>query len=210
MNMQDHQSNWSQGRIWTLTAAALLTALLLPSCETPLTNTGPGFQSAPPPRVTLGAGDVIKVMFSDAPDLNQSQKIRTDGRLSLPQIGEVVAAGKTLARLQAELSARYRPVLQSSDVLITLESGPTHIYLTGAIGRPGPLVVERPTTLLQAIMQAGGPNQFANMRRVQIIRMTNGRERSQVIDMRPALAGRAAEPFYVRDGDIISIPHSAF
>ena len=59
-------------------------------------------------------------------------------------------------------------------------------------------------------MLAGGPNQFANMGRVQIIRLVNGQERTEVIDLRPTLAGTTTHPYYVRDGDVISVPQKAF
>jgi protein involved in polysaccharide export with SLBB domain len=59
-------------------------------------------------------------------------------------------------------------------------------------------------------MEAGGPNQFANLRRVQIIRLVNGQERSEVVNLRPTLAGEATQPLYVRDGDVIRVPQSAF
>ncbi|MBA2668862.1 MAG: polysaccharide biosynthesis/export family protein [Gemmatimonadetes bacterium] len=161
--------------------------------------------------MTLASGDVIRLSFPGTPELNQSQKIRVDGRINLPVVGEVKATGKTIAQLQSELVARYGPQLTNSDVVVTLESGATQVYMAGAVGKPGPLTFERPTTLLQAIMQAGGPNQFGNMGRVQIIRLVNGREQSQVLDLRPTLAGRpTTEPFYVRDGDVVSVPTKAF
>jgi polysaccharide export outer membrane protein len=179
------------------------------SCQTPISHPLPE-QSAPPARVTLVSGDVIKLIFAGAPELNQSQKIRADGKVSLPQVGEVTAAGKTLSQFQSELVALYRAQLRNSDVLVTLESGATRVYMAGAVARPGPLVLDRPTTVLQAIMQAGGPNQFGNMRRVQIIRLVNGKEQTQVLDLQPTLAGHTTEPFYVRDGDVISVAQKAF
>ena len=194
----------------TVVSVGMLTALLLTtSCQTPARPPLPE-QTTPPKRVTLVSGDVIKLIFSGAPEQNQSQKINADGKINLPQIGEVTAAGKTLAQVQAELTALYKPLLRNTDVLVVLESGAIHVYMAGAVQRAGPLILDRPTTILQAVMQAGGPNQFANMRRVQVIRLVNGQERSQVLDLRPTLRGKTTQPFYVRDGDVISIPQSAF
>ena len=189
--------------------ASLLAALALAGCAGPLRPPLPE-QAAAPPRVNLAPGDVIRLSFSGAPELNQSQKIRADGKLSLPQVGEVHAAGKTIPGLRQELIDLYRSQLQNSDVVVTLESGTTMVYITGMVGHPGKFVFDRPTTILQAITEAGGFNQFANPRRVQVIRLQRGQERTQLLDMRPTLAGRTTRPFYVRDGDVISVPQSAF
>jgi polysaccharide export outer membrane protein len=193
-----------------LWAAALFVAAFVSGCETPVQSGAFPDQSGAPTKVTLAAGDVVRLTFSGAPELNQTQAIRGDGKINLPQVGEVTAAGKPIAQLQAEVAALYKPQLRNSDVLVTLESGITRVYMAGALGRGGPLVLDRPTTLLQAIMQAGGPTPFSNMRRVQVIRLVNGRQVSQVIDLRPTLAGERTRPFYVRDGDIVTVPQTAF
>ncbi len=187
----------------------LAVALLSASCQTPVSTQLPQ-EAGPSKRVTLASGDVIKLIFSGAPEQNQSQKIGADGKINLPQVGEITAAGKTVAQVQAELTALYKPLLRNTDVLVVVESGAIHVYMAGALGKAGPLVLDRPTTILQAVMQAGGPTPFGNMRRVQVIRLVNGVERSQVVDLRPTLRGQATRPFYVRDGDVISIPQSAF
>ena len=193
-----------------LYAAALFLAAFVTGCETPVKSGAFPDQSGAPTKVTLAPGDVVRLTFSAAPELNQTQAIRGDGKINLPQVGEVAAAGKPIAQLQAEVAALYKPQLRNSEVLVTLESGITRVYMAGSLQRPGPLVLDRPTTLLQAVMQAGGPTPFSNMRRVQVIRLINGRQQSQVIDLRPTLAGQPTRPFYVRDGDIVTVPQTAF
>ena len=167
-------------------------------------------QAAAPPRVNLAAGDVIKISFTGAPEMSQAQKIRADGKLSLPLVGEVYARGKTIPQLRADLIALYQPQLKNSDVVVTLESGITQVYLSGAVSKPGKLTFDRPTTVMQAITEAGGINQFGNSRRVQVIRLINGEEHTQLLDLHPTMKGVTTRPFYVRDGDIISVPQSAF
>jgi polysaccharide export outer membrane protein len=193
-----------------LGAVTLMAAMLVAGCETPVSSAAFPNQSGAPTKVTLAPGDVVRLTFSAAPELNQTQMIRGDGKINLPQVGEVTAAGKPIAQLQTEVAALYKPQLRNSEVLVTLESGITRVYMAGSLQRPGPLVLDRPTTLLQAIMQAGGPTPFSNMRRVQVIRLVNGRQVSQVIDLRPTLAGERTRPFYVRDGDIVTVPQTAF
>jgi polysaccharide export outer membrane protein len=183
--------------------AASLVFLLGLGCQSPAPL--PSDTRAPRP-VTLSAGDVVKMTFSGAPELNQSQKIRTDGKLTLPQVGEVNAAGKTLLQFQNELATLYRPKLRDSDVLVTLESSVTQVYITGAVNRPGKLSFDRPTTILQAIAEAGGATEFGSLKKVRVVRLENGEQRVEIVDLRSSTGGA----FYVRNGDIITIPQSAF
>jgi polysaccharide export outer membrane protein len=160
--------------------------------------------------VVLNSGDVVRITFTAAPDYNQAQKIRADGKISLPQVGEVVASGKTLAQFESYLKALYRDQIKNTDVLVTLESAAIQVYVTGAVRSPGKLIFDRPMTILQAVMEAGGPNQFGNLRSIHLIRTTNGVHRTQLVDLRPALAGEPTNVMYVKNGDIIQVPQSPF
>src|SRR5438477_8355693 len=179
-------------------------------CQTGASSANLASQAAPPARVTLAPGDVIKLTFIGAPELNQSQKIRADGKVSLPLVGEVDAAGKTLVALQSELSQLYKSQLKNSDLLITLESATTQVVISGAVAKPAKIGFDKPTTVFQAIMEAGGANAYGNLKSVRLIRMVNGVQHSQVLDLTPTLKGEAVRPFYVRDGDVIYVPQSLF
>jgi polysaccharide biosynthesis/export protein len=165
--------------------------------------------TAPTP-VALAPGDSIKVAFPGLPELDQVQKVRVDGTVSLPMIGEVVANGKTLQAFQNELVARYKPQLQNSAVVVTLESGGIAVFVSGAVKNPGKIVLGRPTTVLQGIMEAGGPNEYADLRKVHLVRVDNGNQRTQLFDLKPTMRGEATAAFYLRDGDMIHIPSSFF
>lgn len=186
-----------------------LFGLSLSGCETasraPLKD-----QVAATTPVVLGPGDVVRLIFTTAPEMNQTQKIRADGKLSLPQVGEVTATGRTLLGLQSELMSLYHTQLRNTDVTVTLESAVTQVYLSGSVRSPGKLSFDRPTTVLQAIMEAGGPDQFGNLRRVHLIRINNGVEQTQVLDLKPTVTGQTTRAFYVKNGDIISVPQTAF
>jgi polysaccharide export outer membrane protein len=188
-----------------ITAAASLTVT---SCA-PTTTATPE-QAAAPAAVTLVAGDVIKLSFPGAPELNQSQKIRTDGKVNLPLVGEVSATGKTVPALQSELASRYKSELKTSTVVVTLESSVTQVTISGAVGKPGRFTFERPTTVFQAIMEAGGVTEFGTLRNVHLVRLTNGLEKTEVIDLRPVTQGQATKPYYVRDGDVIVVQKTLF
>jgi polysaccharide export outer membrane protein len=197
-----------RSRLYFAHLLAIATFLACAGCQ----QTGglPPEQAAAPTAVTLVAGDVIKLAFSGAPELNQSQKIRTDGKVNLPLIGEVDASGKTIVSLQSELAQRYKPELKSSTVIVTLESSVIQVVLSGAIGRPGKLTFERPTTIFQAIMEAGGVSEFGSLRNVHLIRLMNNQQQTQVLDLRSTMSGKTTKPYYVRDGDVIYVPRTMF
>ncbi len=184
-------------------------ALFLSSCQTTVTAPSAGMAAAPT-SVVLSAGDVVRLSYIGSPELNGSQKIRADGRLNLPLIGEVQAAGRTVTALQADLSARYESQLKSTQVLVTLDSSVASVVVSGAVTKPTKLAFDRPTTVLQAIMEAGGVNSFGNLKNVRLIRLSNGQQRTQILDVNAAMTGTATRPFYVRDGDVIYVPQSLF
>jgi protein involved in polysaccharide export with SLBB domain len=154
----------------------------------------------------LSPGDEIKVSFPAAPELNQTQKIGTDGVVSLPLIGEINAAGKSPGDLQRELATRYKPQLQDNEVIVTLETRALPVVVSGAVQRPGKIVFERPATVLEAIMEAGGFTPEADLKKVSLIRIVKGEHYSQIFDLRSVLKGVPTRAVYVSGGDVIYVP----
>jgi polysaccharide export outer membrane protein len=196
------------GRLLTGIAAAL-PLLLCSSCQTEHSAPFPELGATSTP-VHLSPGDVIKLSFTATPDMNQTQKIRADGKVSLPLVGEVTAAGETLGEFQSELIHLYGAQLKNAEVVVTLESAVAQVIVSGAVAKPAKLLFERPTTVFQAIMEAGGLNEFGSFKNVHVIRLISGRQRTQTLDLRPTLSGRPTRPFYVKDGDVIYVPRSPF
>jgi len=174
----------------------------------PTPTPSPAPTSTPTPTPT--PGDVVKLSFPATPDLNQSQKIRADGKVNLPLIGEVTAAGKTLLSFQNELVRLYKPQLRNSEVVVTLEMGIIQVVVSGAVLKPQKSQFDRPTSVFQAIIEAGGVNEFGNLKKVRLIRTVNGRQHTQILDLRSTLRGEATQAFYIKDGDVIFVPQSLF
>jgi protein involved in polysaccharide export with SLBB domain len=186
---------------WIKLAALVL--LLCTGCQAPkkapfqLTSQTPSF---------LVAGDVVKISFPAAPELNQTQKIGSDGSLSLPLVGEVAAAGKTVGQLQEELARLYKPQLQDSEVTVALETRAVPVVVSGAVQKPGKIVFERPATVLEAIMEAGGFTPEADLKNVSLIRIVKGEHQTQIFDLRPVLKGKPTPAIYCSGGDVIYVP----
>jgi polysaccharide biosynthesis/export protein len=185
--------------VWKLFAFALL---LCAGCQQ--TKTHPPIVAQTPNY--LNAGDTVRITFPAAPELNQSQKVGTDGSLSLPLVGEVHAAGKSPEQLQTELANLYKSQLQDNEVLVTLETRAVPVVVSGAVAKPGKIVFERPATVLEAIMEAGGFTPEADLKKVSVIRIVRGEHYSQTYDLRPVLRGKPTPAVYVANGDVIYVP----
>jgi polysaccharide export outer membrane protein len=153
---------------------------------------------------------VIKVAYADESVPDQTQKIRRDGKVSLPLIGEVTAAGKRPIDFQHELVSRYEGNLDNNEVLVTLENGTATVIISGFANRPGPITFDRPTTVYQAIMSAGGVSDYGSASNIHMTRIINGEQRTETINLRPAIHGTLIRPEYVQDGDVIYIGRSLF
>lgn len=160
------------------------------------------------PSGTLAAGDEINVAFSGAPELNLKQKIQANGKVSLPTIGDVSAAGKSIMSLQSQLTSLYQSHLQDPTVIVSLEAAAAGVYVSGEVLRPGKIPLDRPMTALEAIMEAGGFSKFANPKQVIIIRKQGGKNQRYVLNMNDALSGMDSTPFYVRSYDVIYVKQS--
>ena len=191
-----------------LFASLVFAALTCGGCQTSL----PPLPNPPGPKtaVRLSPGDTIKVSYADETVSDQTQKIRRDGKVSLPLIGEVTAAGKRIIDFQNQLVSLYEDQLENSGLVVTLESGAATVTVSGFANKPGKLVFDRPTTVFQAIMEAGGVSDYGSLRNIHLTRIINGEQRTETINLRPTIHGNSTRPKYVQDGDVIYISRSLF
>src|SRR5438309_596929 len=191
-----------------LFASLVFAALTCGGCQTSL----PPLPNPPGPKTTvrLSPGDTIKVSYSDESVSDQTQKIRMDGKVSLPLIGEVTAAGKRIIDFQNQLVSLYEDQLENSGLVVTLESGAGTVTVSGFANKPGKFSFDRPTTVFQAIMEAGGVSDYGSLRNIHLTRIINGVQRTERINLRPSIRGKPIQPKYVQDGDVIYIARSLF
>src|SRR6266540_1686949 len=191
-----------------LFALLIFAVLACGGCQSPL----PPLPNPPGPKtaVKLSPGDVIKLSFAEETDLDQVQKIRRDGKVSLPLIGEVMAAGKRVIDFQRQLVDLYEPHLDNPDLVVTLESGAANVIVSGFANRPGKYSFDRPTTVYQAIMEAGGVSDYGSASNIHLTRIINGVQRAETLNLRQSIHGNPIYPEYVQDGDVIYISRSLF
>jgi protein involved in polysaccharide export with SLBB domain len=119
----------------------------------------------------LCPGDVLSVKFLHTPELNEQLPIRPDGKLALPIVGEIVAAGYSAAQLRDLLIERYAGVVRHPELVVMVQSfGTQRVYVGGEVGRPGEVAFIPGMTALQAVIMAGGDRRSASRRKVVVVR----------------------------------------
>lgn len=154
----------------------------------------------------LGAGDIISLAFTGASEFNQSQKIRLDGKVSLPMIGEVTAAQKTIKSFQSELSRLYENELQNPEVVVSLVQKAAHVYVNGQVLAPGKILLDREMTALEAIMESGGFTELANQKKVTLIRREEDKYKRYNLNFKD----EQRSVFYVKSYDMITVSRRLF
>ena len=197
---------WMAAASGVLMVVALLGCTTIQPAKTPLE-----MASESAPKVTLlGPGDVLEVKFFHTPELNESQTVRPDGKISLQLIGEVEVKGKTPAQLKEELVKAYTGQLRVPEVAVIIRSLVNRrIYVGGDVTRPGVIEMPAPITALEAIMQAGGFDyRRAEIGNVVIIRHKDGKRYGCALDFTDALKGKEFQPFYLEPQDIVYVPRT--
>jgi polysaccharide export outer membrane protein len=206
------KTNYTSLRAWPVVRLAgllLAAATAFTGCNTmPSGNTSvkPPVEQTHSEKIILREGDVLKITFPGSANLDTTQPIRRDGRLNLPLIGEVEAAGVTPDDLQKKLVKLYESQISSKEITVQVQSSSFPVFVTGAVVHPGKVLSDHPMTALEAVMEAGGfIYGTANLKEVKIIRNENGVLLHFTVDLKAVLQGKEAKPFYLKPGDIIYV-----
>lgn len=155
---------------------------------------------------TIREGDVVRITFPGAANLNTAQLVRRDGKIEMPLLGELQAAGLSPAQLEKEILTRYGSQLLSKEVTVTVDSATYDVFVTGAVVKPGKVSTVRPMTALEAVMEAGGPDYSrANLKEVTVVRQERGRSKNYRLNLRDVLDGKRSDAFYLKPSDIIYV-----
>lgn len=158
------------------------------------------------PEYILYPGDEIEIATPTAVELTRTQRIGPDGRISLPLVGQIMAADRTIAEVEADASAAFAGQLRRPVVEITLKTvGPLKVWVDGEVRTPGVYDMAGDIDAYQAIIQAGGYLPTARQGEVALIRRGPGGVRMmRAVDLRP----RRGEVVALRRGDIVFVPRS--
>jgi polysaccharide export outer membrane protein len=156
----------------------------------------------------IGPGDIVEILVWKEPDISRTVHVRPDGRISLPLVDDVRAAGKTPVQLKDSISKALGSFIDNPSVYVMLqENRSKKVYVVGAVAAPGEYLLEKPTTVLQAIAMAGGFGEWAKKDDIVILRKgANGQSRIE-FDYERVVSGKdVAQNIRLRADDIIVVP----
>lgn len=176
-----------------------------PATATPATPAPPA--AAANDTYVIGANDVLSVTVWKEPTLSGSVLVRPDGMISIPLVGDIQAAGLTPLRLADQITTKLKKYVQDPNVSVVVSSIHSKmIYLIGEVGKTGPIEMSPDMTLLEAISSAGGLSEFANKKKIYILRDQGGKRERIPVHYKGALAGNRALDLALKPGDTIVVP----
>jgi polysaccharide export outer membrane protein len=170
----------------------------------------PAAPAAANPDYRVGTDDTLEVVVFQVPEMSRVVQVDSNGGFVLPLIGRVPAAGRTVDQIEADLRTKLDGGYLRNPVVTVLlkQSASQRVTVDGAVTQPGVYSLSGPTSLLQALALAKGPDpRLANVRRVAIFRTVEGNRRGTVYDLTRIRSGAAPDPL-VQSDDIIVVDSS--
>ena len=188
-------------------SSAALVLITIAGCQTtqPMGPAEPATEHSE--EIILREGDVVKISFPGAPNLDATEQIRRDGKISLSLVGDVTAVGLTPAELEKAILKLCSSQLVTKEVTVSVTSSTFPVFVTGAVIRPGKVLSDHPITALEAIMEAGGFDyERADLGHVKVIRNEKGGVKNYTVNLKQALEAKQSTPFYLKPSDIVYVP----
>jgi polysaccharide export outer membrane protein len=159
-------------------------------------------------QYVIGPEDVLYIHVWREEALSRTVPVRMDGNISLPIIQEIKAAGLTPLKLKEGLTERLKEFIESPNVSVTvMEANSYKVYISGQVRTPGVYRLRSETSLLQMIPMAGGFAEWANQKKILIIRKEGGKEKRFTVNYKKILTGKDPESNVIlKAGDTIIVP----
>jgi polysaccharide export outer membrane protein len=157
----------------------------------------------------IGANDVLAISVWKEPDVSRSVPVRSDGKISLPLVGELQAGGQTPRQLEQEIAKRLQNFISEPEVtVIVTESKSQKINILGMVARPGTYLLTGATTILDAVAMAGGFKDFAKQKSMYVLRQApDGAQKRLPFNYKDVIKGKNPEQnIRLLPGDTVVIP----
>ena len=201
-----------------LIAANIAVAAQTPSTPTLHASSTTGTASMPtsaaaaavvtPPDYTIGPDDVLTVMFWREKDLSAEVVVRPDGKISLPLLNDVEAAGLTPEQLRERVVAGARRYVEDPNASIVVKQvNSRKVFITGEVTKPGIYPLTTATTVLQLIAAAGGLKEFVDGNDIVVMRTEAGQQVRYPFNYKNVVKGKTlGQNIQLKPGDTVVVP----
>ena len=178
-----------------------------PSNGAPAHAAAPG-AAALPAGYIIGADDVLSIQFWGEKEMSAEVTVRPDGKVSLPLLNDVHAAGLTPGALRdviVEAARKY--VADPNPTVIVKTINSRKVFITGQVEKPGPYLLNSSTTVLQLLAMAGGVKEFARSKNIMVLRIEGGEQRVFRFNYQDVQFGKSLEQnIELKPGDTVVVP----
>lgn len=160
------------------------------------------------PNYVIGSQDMLDISVWREPDFSRTVPVRPDGKISLPLLNDMQAAGLTPSQLAAELTKSLNKFVTNPQVtIIVTQINSQRFYVLGEAARPGAYTLIPEMTILQALSNAGGFTPYANSKKIYLLREENGKQQKLLFNYKDVISGKRTEQNIVlKSGDTIVVP----
>jgi polysaccharide biosynthesis/export protein len=160
------------------------------------------------PNYIIGPQDVLDVDVWKEPELTRSIPVRPDGKISLPLLNDVQAAGLTPTKLADEITTGLKKYVTDPQVTVIVSAiNSQRVYILGEVTRAGAYPLLPDMTVLQALSSAGGFTPFANEKKIYVLRNENGKQEKFPFNYKAVVSGRdPSENISLQAGDTVVVP----
>jgi polysaccharide export outer membrane protein len=160
------------------------------------------------PAYTIGAEDMLDISVWKEPDVSRSVPVRPDGRISLPLINDVQAAGFTPQQLAGMVAEKLRKYLNDPQVTVIVTAiNSQRVFVVGEVLRAGAFPLLPGMTVLQALSSAGGFTTFADVKKIHVVRLHDGKQVELPFNYRDVLKGdNPSQNIKLEPGDTVVVP----
>jgi polysaccharide export outer membrane protein len=161
-----------------------------------------------PADYVIGPEDVLSVVYWRDKDMTGDVAVRSDGKISLPLINDVQAAGLTPAQLRDRLLEASKDYFEDPSVTVGVKQmNSRKVFITGEVSKPGPYPLVAPTSVLQLISIAGGLRDYADRKKILIVRNENGRPMSYLFNYKDVVSRKnLRQNIELKPGDTVIVP----
>jgi polysaccharide biosynthesis/export protein len=157
-----------------------------------------------PPGYLIGTDDVLSIVYWKDKDMSADAQVRPDGRIALPLINEVHAAGLTPEQLREKLTEESKKYMEDANITVVVRQiNSRKAFITGEVNKPGPYPLTSATSVMQLIAMAGGLREYANSKKIVIMRTEDGKPLSLKFNYKDVVDGKN---LLLKPGDTVVVP----